>query len=101
MSKTRDRNKIRLGRVVSLDLLLGTQLVAVHAEELGRLGGLLARNLVEGRGGDVVGLTLTDKAVILEEVLLLGVVDVGLGLKDSLGFAPVFDLSVTIEHMGV
>lgn len=85
------QKKSGLSRVISLDLLLGAQLMAVHAEELGRLGRLLAGNVVEGRGGDVVGLALADQAVVLEEILLLGVVDVGLGMEDSLGLASVFD----------
>lgn len=84
------RKKTSLSGVISLGLLLGTQLMAIHAEEFGGLGRLLASNVVEGRGDDVVGLALADQAVVLEEILFLGVVDVGLGLEDSLGLASVF-----------
>ena len=90
------KSEAHLGGGIGLGLLLGTQLVAVHAEELGRLGGLLARDIVEGRGGHIVCLALADQAVVLKEVLLLGVVDVGLGLEDSLGLAPVLSLLLAV-----
>lgn len=67
--------------------------MAVHAEEVGRLGRLLAGDLVEGSSGDIVGLALADQAVVFEEVLLLRVVDIGLGLENTLGLAPVFSIS--------
>lgn len=63
--------------------------MAVHAEELRRLGRRLTGDVAESRGGNVVGLALADQAVVLEQVLLLGVVDVGLGLEDTLGLTPV------------
>lgn len=67
--------------------------MAVHAEEVGRLGRLLTGDLVEGSSGDIVGLALADQAVVFEEVLLLRVVDIGLGLENTLGLAPVFSIS--------
>lgn len=48
---------------------------------------MLSRDVVEGGRGDVVGLALADEAVVLEQILLLGWVDV-LSLEDSLGLAP-------------
>ena len=55
---------------------------------------MLARDVVEGRGRDVVGLTLADEAVVLEEVLLLRVVRVGLRSKDALGLTPSYELAL-------
>jgi hypothetical protein len=46
---------------------------------------VLARDVVEGRRRDVVCLALAHQAVVLEDVLLLRVVEVGLGLEDALG----------------
>lgn len=73
---------------IVLHLLLGTQFAGIQAEELVRLGGVLARDIVESSRGDVVSLALTHQAVVLEEVLLLGVVDGGLVLEDSLRLTP-------------
>jgi len=63
----------------TLDALLGVELPGVHLEELGRLGGMVASDVVKCRRGDVVGLALADQAVILQDVPLLRVVALGLG----------------------
>ena len=60
----------------------------VQTEELVRLGGVRARDVVEGSRGDVVSLALADQAVVLEQILLLRLVQVGsLLLEDALGLA--------------
>lgn len=69
-------------------LLLRSQLSSIHAEELVRLSGMLARDVVESRSSDVVCLALAHQAVVLEQVLLLRVVDVCLFLEDPFGLAP-------------
>lgn len=69
-----------------LGLLLWPHLTLVDLEEVLRLSGMLSSNIVEGSGRDVVGFTLLHKAVVLEEILLLGRVDVRLRLEDSFCF---------------
>lgn len=53
---------------------------------------MLMRDVVEGQGGDIVGLACLDELVVLEDVMLLGVVTVGLLLEDSPGFCSVREI---------
>lgn len=62
------------------------KLLSISLEEVRRLLRVLVGDVVEGEGGDVVGLAGLDQLVIFEKVLLLGVVGVGLFLENALGF---------------
>jgi hypothetical protein len=48
---------------------------------------VLTSNIMERRRRDVVGLPFAHQAVVVQDVLLLGVIEVGLGLEDPLGLA--------------
>jgi len=65
------------------------KLLSVSLEEVRRLLRVLVGDVVEGEGGDVVGLAGLDQLIIFEEVLLLGVVAIGLFLENALGFRSV------------
>ena len=69
-----------------LSTLRGAKLLSVSLEELRRLLRVLVGDVVEGQGGDVVGLAGFDQLVIFEQVFFLGVIAVGLFLEDALGF---------------
>lgn len=56
----------------------------IHLEEVNGLGRVLTRDIMECGGGDVVGLALSDQAVVLEQVLQFRLITLGLGLEDSL-----------------
>ncbi len=65
------------------------ELLGISLEEVRRLLRVFVGDVVEGEGGDVVGLAGLDQLVIFEEILLLGVVAVGLFLENALGFRSV------------
>jgi len=62
------------------------KLLSVGLEEIRKLLRMLMCDVMKGQSGDVIGLACLDQLVVLEEVLLLGVVAVGLFLEDALGF---------------
>ena len=62
------------------------KLLRVGLEEIRELLRVLVGDVVEGQGRDVIRLAGLDQLVIFQEVLLLGVVTVGLFLEHALGF---------------
>lgn len=70
---------IRLSLLARMLLLfLHTELLLMLFEELGWLRWMLACDIVECGGGDVVSLSFSDKRIVLKEILELGWVKVGL-----------------------
>jgi hypothetical protein len=68
--------------------MLQHKTISIHLEEIRRLGRMIAGDVVERHGGDIVGFAFADEGVVLEEVLFLGVVDVaGLRVEDAFGFS--------------
>lgn len=67
-------------------LVRGAELGGVGLKELRQPLRVGARDVVEGERGDVIGLAGTHESVVFEEVMLFGVVRVGRGLEDTLGF---------------
>ena len=64
------------------------ELLVIQLEKLLRLSRVAARDVVEGRCRDVVGLALADKRVVLEEVLVLRGVALRLLLQQLLCLGP-------------
>jgi len=104
-----------------LDLLLRPKLHCVYSEEVIGLSWVDSGNIVESRGGDVftnqvssntdhgrdenswqqltVGLSLTNQAVVLQNVLHLGGVDISLRLENALRLGPFRSFSIfTPKH---
>lgn len=50
-------------------LLLRLELLRIHFEEIDQLLWVLASNIMESGGGDVVGLALLNKRVVFEKIL--------------------------------
>lgn len=73
-----------------LSTFRGAKLLGISLEEVRGLLRVLVGDVVEGKGGYVVGLAGLDQLVVFEEVLLLGVVAVGLFLENALGFRSVW-----------
>lgn len=69
--------------------MLGHEAISIHLEELGWLGWMAPGYIMEGQGGDVVGLALANQSIILEQILLLGLIALGLSMEDSLSFSSV------------
>jgi hypothetical protein len=81
--------------------MLRTEALGVHLEELHRLLWMSTRHIVEGRGGDVVGLALADKRVVLEQILQLGLVALRLRMQDLLCLGPgIVSLSLSSGDWG-
>lgn len=55
-----------------LTRMLWFEFSGIHFEEVDRLLWMLASNIVEGTGGDVVGLALSNQGVVLEQILNFG-----------------------------
>jgi hypothetical protein len=72
-----------------LGLLLRSHLRLIHLEKVLCLCGMLPRHVVKRSGGDVVGFPLTNKTIVLENVLLLGLINVRLRLENLFCFRSV------------
>jgi hypothetical protein len=59
-------------------MLWRSKLLRIGLEEINRFLRMSAGNIVERQGGDVVGLPLADERVVLEQILLLGLIELGL-----------------------
>lgn len=59
-----------------LGLFLRSHLRLIHLEKVLCPCGMLPSHIVKRSGGDVVGFPLTDKTIVLENVLLLRLVNV-------------------------
>lgn len=70
----------------------------IHLKETIWLRRVLSRHIMEGCRRDVVGLALTDQTIILEEVFLLCLIEVGLRLQNTLGFRTGLIISILVPH---
>ena len=66
--------------------MLRLELRSIHLEEVDRLLGMLARDIMEGAGRDVVRLALAHEGVVFQQVLDLGAIGRGLGVEDAFCF---------------
>lgn len=69
----------------SLSLSPRQEFLRVHLEEIRRFLRMITRDVVEGSGGDVVGLAFADERVVFKQVLDFRLVAVGLRVEDFLG----------------
>ncbi len=65
------------------------KLLSVGLKKVRELLGVLMGDIVEGKRGDVVGLAGLYELVVFEEILLLGIVGIGLLLENTLCFRSV------------
>lgn len=75
--------------VLMLGLLLRSNLRLIHLEKVLGVCRMLPSHIVKRSRSHIVGFPLTDKAVVLENVLLLRLVNVRLHLENLLCFCPV------------
>ena len=68
--------------------MLWLEFSGIHFEEIDRLLGMLASDIVEGTGGDVVGLALSNQRVVLKQILDLGSIRRCLRVQDPLCLGP-------------
>jgi hypothetical protein len=72
--------------VLMLSLLLRPHLTLINLEEILRLCWMFTGHIVKSSGRDVVCFAFLHKAVILKKVLLLGLIQLRLGLEDPFRF---------------
>jgi hypothetical protein len=70
--------------------MLWLELSGIDFEEVDRLLWMLASDIVEGTGGDVVRLALPNQRVVLEQILDLGSIRRCLCVQDPLCLGPTF-----------